>query len=91
MNKLTAETLYDELIKARIRYSAVQSHLNDLEETTESYLTHRGSGAVPLRLPVEVVRKLLEDQESAAAWAVRDLEKKVEIVNKMLEELGVCQ
>lgn len=91
MTKLTAENLYNELLKARSRHSTVQMHLNHSKSGGDFHLVGQGSGVVPLQLPPDVVSKLLFEQVQVAAWAVRDLEKKVEIINKMLEEVEPCQ
>ncbi len=88
MTKITAENLYEHLQRARQRLNLLQLHL-DHEEGF--HLVAAGSGAAFLSLDPGVVRQVLEDEAEKVTWVIHDLEKKVEIINRMLEELGVCQ
>lgn len=81
--KLTVETLYEHLQRARQRLILLRFHL-DHDETF--HLVAPGSGAAFLSLDPEVVRQLLENEIEKASWVLHDLEKKVEIINRMLEE-----
>jgi len=81
--KLTAESLHTQLQAARQRLILLRCHL-DHDETF--HLVAAGSGEAFLSLDPEVVHQLLETEIEKASWVVHDLEKKVEIINRMLEE-----
>lgn len=83
MTKITVETLYEHLQQARQRLSLLRCHL-DHDETF--HLVAAGSGAAPLSLDPDVARQFLENEIEKASWVIHDLEKKVEIINRMLEE-----
>ena len=81
--KLTAENLLTHLQAARQRLILLRLHL-DHDETF--HLVAAGSGAAFLSLDPDVVHQLLETEIEKASWVVHDLEKKIEIINRMLEE-----
>ena len=81
--RLTVENLYEHLQEARQRLNLLRLHI-DHDETF--FLVAVGSGAAFLSLDPEVVHQLLETEIEKASWVVHDLEKKIEIINRMLEE-----
>ena len=83
MTKLTAENLHTHLQAARQRLNLLQLHLDHDEGF---HLVAAGSGAAFLSLDPEVARQILESEAEKVNWVIHDLEKKVEIINRMLEE-----
>ena len=81
--KITVETLHEHLQQAQQRLTLLQLHLDHEEDF---HLVAAGSGATFLSLDPEVVRQLLENEIEKVKWVIHDLEKKVEIINRMLGE-----
>lgn len=82
--KITVENLHEHILHARQRLNILRLHL---DHDAAFHLVAVGSGTVPLLLDPAIARQILENETEKARWVLHDLERKAEIVNRMLAEI----